>query len=223
MKKLLLSSVLFIPSLVFSYELGFNKTFSKSIKNDTLQTNVNIKIDSKNIDYINEKIEFFQDFINDNSTVTKKNGTYNLTPNYVYQNKEKKFMGYNGLLNYSIESSEYEKINYFINELTIIKNNMNTQNVKLSISNLKWIVSKELYEKNIDKMRIESIIWVKNYMKKIDDNCNIENISINQNNQYPTLRYAKSSMIESSPSFNITPSQTKQLIELKTNYKLICK
>jgi len=223
MKNILLASTLLLPSILLSYELDFNKTFTKSIQNDKLQTNISIKIDSKNIDYINEKIEDFQNFINKNTSITKKNGSYNLIPNYVYQNKERKFVGYKGTLNYIIESPDHKKINYFIKKLNNIKEKMSTSNVKLTISNLKWIVSKKLYDNNMDDMRIESIYWIKNYMKKIDENCMINHISINQNNNYIRQSYSKSAMVESTKTYNVVPSQSARSITLKTNYKLECK
>lgn len=104
-----------------------------------------------------------------------------------------------------------------------MKKKVKTQNIKLSISNLQWIVSKELYEKNIDTMRIESIKWIKNYATNLNDNCIIKRISINQNNNYRTQRYSKNVMLESSNTFNVTPSQSEQSITLKTNYSLECK
>ena len=223
MKRILLSTLIAIPSLLFSYELDFNKSFSKSIQNDKLNTNINVVIDSKEIEYINEKIEFFQDFISDDTLVTKKNGNYSLLPQYIYVNKKQKFVGYRGSLQYTIETPKYENINQFVSQLNSIKENMNTKQVKVSISNLQWIVSKELYEKNIDEMRIESIKWLKEYIPKLDANCNIKSISLNRNNNYSSRRYMNSAMMESVKSLNITPSQTKQSITLNANYKIECK
>jgi len=224
MKTKLLSLLTILPSLLLSYELEFSKSFSKDIQNDTLNTNITIQIDSKEVAFINEKIEFFQDFINDDLTVTKKNGNYNLMPQYSYHNNKQKFIGYRGSLHYIIETPKYEDLNKFVDDINSIKNNMNSKKVKLSVSNLRWVVSTELYEKNIDAMRIESIKWIKNYIQKIDDGCSIKNITINKNyrNNY-TQRYSKSVMMENSSSRNITPSQTKQSIVLNTNYKLQCK
>jgi len=67
MRKILLGAICTFPSLLFSYELEFNKSFNKNIQNDKLHTNISITVNSKEVDFVNEKIEFFQDFINDNS------------------------------------------------------------------------------------------------------------------------------------------------------------
>ena len=84
-KSLLLTSVL--PAVLLSYELEFGKSFSENIQNDTIGTNITISVNAKNINYVNEKIEYFQDFINDESGVVKENGNYSLLPSYSYENK----------------------------------------------------------------------------------------------------------------------------------------
>lgn len=223
MKSLLLSSLFIIPSILSAYELEFNKSFTKNIQNDKVHTNISIAVDSKEIDFINEKVEFFQDFIKENKSVTKKNGNYSLVPNYSYQNNKQKFIGYRGTLHYSIETSKYENLNQFITEIIDIRNNMNTNSVKLSVSNIQWIVSKGLSEKTIDTMRIEAIAWIKDYSKTLLDTCIITNVSINKNTGYSPQRYSKNMVMDSRTSNNITPLQTKRSIELNANYKMECK
>ncbi|PIF03773.1 MAG: hypothetical protein CSA86_04520 [Arcobacter sp.] len=224
MRKLLLCSLFAVPSFLFSYNLEFSKSFYKNIQNDTLESRVEIIVDSKDIDFINEKIEFFQDVINDNSTVKKTNGNYSLLPNYQYRKNQEIFLGYRGSLYYNIETSQYEKLNQFILDLKDIKKNMNTNSVKLSISNLQWTVSKELYEKNINMMRIEAINWIKKYSKKLSDPCIIKTISINNHSGFNSSMYARGAMVNSSPeAMNIAPIQTKRFISINVHYKLDCK
>ena len=223
MKTFLLSSLFIIPSLLSAYELEFNKSFNKNIQNDKVHTNIRIAVDSKEIDFINEKVEFFQDFIEENNSVSKKNGNYSLVPNYSYSNNKQKFVGYKGTLHYSIETAKYENLNQFMTEIIDIKNNMNTNKVKLSISNVEWIVSKELYEKSIDTMRIEAFSWIKQYKKTLTDKCTIKNISINKSGGYNPERYSRNVMMDSRTTAKITPFQTKRSIVLNANYKLECK
>jgi len=223
MRSFLFSSFVIIPSILCSYELEFNKSFYKSIENDNVHTNLTISVDSKEIDFINEKVEFFQDFIEEDKSVLKKNGSYNLMPTYNYKNNTKHFTGYKGTLTYSLETPKYEKLNQFMTQIIDIKNNMNLNNVKLSISNIEWIVSKELYTKNIDLMRIDSISWIKDYAKNLPDSCDVKAISINEGYSYSNQRHNKNVMMESRASMNIIPSQSKQSIVLNTNYKLECK
>jgi len=223
MKSLLFSSLFIIPSLLSAYELEFNKSFNKNIQNDKVHTNIRISVDSKEIDFINEKVEFFQDFIKENNSVSKKNGNYSLVPNYSYANNEQKFVGYKGTLHYSIETPKYENLNQFMTEIIDIKNNMHTNKVKLSISNVEWIVSKELYEKSIDTMRIEALSWIKEYKTTLTDSCMIKNISINKGGGYNPERYSRNVMMDSRTSAKITPLQTKRSIVLNANYKLECK
>ena len=223
MKTFLLSSVFIIPSILSAYELEFNKSFNKNIQNDKVHTKISITVNSKEIAFINEKIEFFQDFIKENNSVTKKNGNYSLVPNYSYINNKQNFIGYKGTLHYGIETPEYENLNQFMTEVIDIKNNMNSSKVKLSVSNVEWIVSKELYEKNIDTMRIESLTWIKNYIKTLSDSCIIKNVSINKGNGYYPERYSRTALMDSRSSMKITPLQTKRSIVLNANYKLECK
>jgi len=223
MRSFILPSLFIIPSILSAYDLEFSKSFNKNIQNDKVQTYISISIDSNEIDFINEKVEFFQDFIKENNSVSKKNGNYSLIPNYVYKNNKQNFVGYKGNLTYSIETPKYENLNQFISEIINIKNNMNTKKVKLSVSNTQWIVSKELYEENIDTMRIEAIDWVKNYTKTLSSTCSVKNISINENNHYSSQRYSKNMMMDNVSSMNVIPSQTKRSIVLNANYKLECK
>lgn len=223
MKNFLLSSFFFIPSILSAYELEFNKSFTKDIQNDKVHTSLSISVDSKEIAFINEKVEFFQDFIKENNTVTKKNGNYSLVPNYSYQNNKKNFIGYKGTLHYSIETSKYENLDQFMTEVIDIKNNMNSNKVKLSVSNVEWIVSKELYEQNIDTMRIEALTWIKGYTTTLSDSCFIKNVAINKGGGYSPERYSRNVMMDSRSSMKITPLQTKRSVVLNANYKLECK
>ena len=222
MKSLLLSTVLVLPSLLLSYELEFKKTFSNEIQNDKVQTNINISVNSKKIDFINEKIEFFQDFIKEDNSVVKKNGNYNLIPNYSYKNNVQKFVGYKGSLSYTIESTKYEALDKFVGDIIDIKNNMNSKKLQLTVSNVQWIVSDKLQNKNIDKLQLDAISWIKNYKNTLPGNCVIKNISINKSNEYSNRRY-NSAAIENTSSMKVSPIQTKKSITLTANYKLDCK
>ena len=223
MKAFLLSSLFIIPSILSAYELEFNKSFNKNIQNDKVHTKISITVDSQEIDFINDRIEFFQDFIKEDNSVTKKNGNYSIVPNYSYANNKQNLIGYKGTLHYEIETPEYENLNQFLIEVINIKKNMKTNKVKLSVSNVKWIVSKELYEKNIDMMRIDALTWIKNYTKTLSDSCIIKNVSINKGNGYNPDRYLRTSLMDNRSSMKITPLQTKRSIILNAKYKLECK
>ena len=223
MKKSFLCSIILLPSILFSYDLEFNKEFSEKINNDKLSTNIRVVINSKKEYFINESIEFFQEFIDDDTTITKRNGNYSLVPNYSYQNNKQIFVDYKGILSYNIQTSNPENLNEFISELNRIKNNINKNEIQLSISNIKWIVSKELYDKSIDNIRLKSVNWIKDYIKSLDDNCIVKNITINKNNRYLRSQSIRAIAMNKSKNLNISPSKTKQDIKLNVNYKLECK
>ena len=86
MKKLL--PLLFLPLLSFSYELNFNKTFSKVVNPDLLNTYINISVEKKDELKVNTEIEKFNDFVKNNKSVTLKNGSFTLSPKYKYYDKK---------------------------------------------------------------------------------------------------------------------------------------
>ena len=65
---------LLLPILSFSYELDFNKSFSKVVNPDLLTTNIDINIEKKDETKVNAEIEKFNDFIKKTTNVIIKNG-----------------------------------------------------------------------------------------------------------------------------------------------------
>ena len=77
-KKIL--SLLILPILSFSYEINFNKSFSKVVNPDLLTTQINIIVEKKDELKVNNEIEKFNDFIKQNKSVILKNGSFTLSP-----------------------------------------------------------------------------------------------------------------------------------------------
>ena len=82
MKKLL--PLLLLPILSFSYEINFNKSFSKVVNPDLLNTYININVEKKDESKVNIEIEKFNDFMKNNKSITLKNGSFTLSPKYKY-------------------------------------------------------------------------------------------------------------------------------------------
>lgn len=223
MGKYLLGSLLG-ASLLFSYELDFGKEFSSNLKSDILSTNIAIQVNNKNESFINSKIEDYQDFFKYDKSISKKNGNYSITPLYYYQNGKSYFKEYEGELSYKVESKYPQKINEFITELYNIKERQKNSNIKLSISNVRWEVSKKNFESTLDNLRIVSINWIENYSKSLNKNCQIKKISLNKNGAY-IIPYAKNMVAMDSPSesFSITPNRDDKTIKINANYLLECK
>ena len=222
MKKKLFFSLFLLVSNSFAYELEFNKSFNKSIKNDVVQSKINIIVDSLELDYINDNIESFQKIIDKEKKVTISGGNFNQVPMYKYENKKRVFSGYKGTLSYLVESSDYKTLDKFLSSLLKEQKKINSNQVKLSITNTKWTVSKKLYNQNIDKMRIESISWITEYKTVLADNCVIKNIGIDKSSSFnPT--YYKTNLTMESSARKIAPIQSEESISLSVNYKLECK
>ena len=68
MKKLLAVAIL-LPILSFSYEINFNKSFSKVVNPDLLTTNINISVEKKDEKSVNIEIEKFNTFLKNTKNI----------------------------------------------------------------------------------------------------------------------------------------------------------
>ena len=231
MKKLILKTTLLLPILGFSYELNFNKSFSKNVNADVLVTNVNIMVEKKDENSVNSEIEKFNNFLKNTKNITIENTNYNLSPKYEYTNNKSVFKGYVGDSRFVAKSEDATAINSFISDLVALKDSFKSNDLKLNISNLSWELSSKLQAKVMDELRLESLIWVDSYTKdlssKIVKKCEVKNVNINEDfiHNTPKARMMSVSMDELSNSSNsdISPINGEQNIKINTNYILDCK
>lgn len=231
MKKIIFAAFL-LPILSFSYEINFEKSFSKIINPDLLTTNVNVRVEKKDENQVNNEIEKFNNYIkskNLNNKVKISNGSYTLSPKYTYVDNKQKFLGYVGSLRYTAESKNAKDINKFMSELILIKEKNKTDDVKLNISNISWKISDEIENKNYDELRFESIIWIEDYAKrlssKLSKNCEVKKVNINRQNNR-NIMYARSEMVLSSMSksaSDVAPVSGEQNIVINPSFLLECK
>ncbi|MGJ0309921.1 SIMPL domain-containing protein [Aliarcobacter cryaerophilus] len=230
MKKLLAVAIL-LPILSFSYEINFNKSFSKVVNPDLLTTNINISVEKKDEKSVNIEVEKFNNFLKNTKNITIKNTNYNLTPKYDYENNKSIFKGFISNTRFIIESKDPKEVNYFLADLMALKDSLKSDDIKINISNLSWEIGENLQNKNIDELRVEVLLWIGNYTKelsnKIGKKCEIKNVNINENFDYPNFknRVMSSSldMVNSSESINISPINTEEIIKTNTNFVLDCK
>ena len=223
---------LLLPVLSFSYELDFNKSFSKVVNPDLLSTNVNVTVEKKDEDKVNIEIEKFNDFIKSNKLkeeIKITNGSYTLSPKYTYDNNKQQFVGYVGNLRYTAESKNAKDINNFMNEIISIKEKDKTEDVKLNISNVSWKISDELQNKSYDDLRLESITWIETYANsltsKLSKKCEVKKININEQNG-GNINYARSEMAFSTKTkmaADVVPVNTEQNITINPTFLLECK
>jgi uncharacterized protein YggE len=227
MKKLL--PLLLLPILSFSYEINFNKSFSKVVNPDLLNTYINISVEKKDESKVNIEIEKFNDFMKNNKSITLKNGSFTLSPKYKYYENKQEFVGYVGSLRYTAESTDAKKLNSFMDELISIKDSTKSEDVKLNISNVSWKISDELQNKSYDELRLESITWLESYSKtlstKLSKYCEIKTINVNES-QNGNIMYARAEMAYSSKAkvvADVAPVNSEQNININPNFTLECK
>ena len=227
MKKLL--PLLLLPILSFSYEINFNKSFSKVVNPDLLNTYININVEKKDESKVNIEIEKFNDFMKNNKSITLKNGSFTLSPKYKYYDNKQEFVGYVGNLRYTAESTDAKKLNSFMDELISIKDSTKSEDVKLNISNVSWKISDELQNKSYDELRLESITWLESYSKilstKLSKSCEIKTINVNES-QNGNIMYARAEMSYSSKAkiaADVAPINSEQNININPNFTLECK
>lgn len=220
---------LLLPVLSFSYELDFNKSFSKVVNPDLLTTSVNINIEKKDETKVNIEIEKFNDFIKKSTKVKIKNGSYTISPKYNYSNNKQEFVGYIGSLRYTAESKDAKEINTFMDELISIKEKIKSDDIKLNLSNLSWKISEELQEKSYDELRLEPIIWIEAYAKtlstKLSKKCEVKKININEFSG-GNIVYARNEMALSSMSkvaADVAPINSEENITINPTFLLECK
>lgn len=229
MKKELLIYALLFPILGFSYEVNFNKSFSKIVNPDLLTTNITIIVEKKDENKVNNEIEKFNDFLKKTNDVTLKNGSFTLSPKYKYHENKQEFLGYIGNMRYNVESKNAKDLNSFIDKLVSVKDNIKSDDVKLNISNVSWNISEDLHNKSLDSLRLESIHWIDSYAKSLSNQvskyCEVSKINISEFNS-SNITYARSEMgyMNVSKSISdITPMSNEQNITINPNFVLECK
>lgn len=222
-------SLLILPILSFSYEINFNKSFSKVVNPDLLNTYINISVEKLDESKVNIEIEKFNDFMKNNKSITLKNGSFTLSPKYKYYDNKQEFTGYVGSLRYTAESTDAKKLNSFMDELISIKDSTKSEDVKLNISNVSWKISDELQNKSYDELRLESITWLESYSKtlsaKLSKSCEIKTINVNES-QNGNIMYARTEIAYSTKAkiaADVAPINSEQNININPNFTLECK
>ncbi len=229
MKKRFFIAALLLPILGFSYELNFNKSFTKVVNPDLLTTNITISVEKKDENKVNSEIEKFNDFFKKTSDITLKNGSFTLSPKYKYHDNKQEFLGYIGNLRYTAESKNAKDLNVFMDKLISIKDNIKSEEVKLNISNVSWKISDELENKSFDELRLEAINWIDGYAKTLSSQvskyCEVSKINIFEVNTGNAV-YSRAEMASlgmSKMAADMAPISADQNITINPNFVLECK
>jgi len=218
----------FVLLCVFIYasgfEINFNKKFTKYITPDQLSTNITISILKEDENEVSPIVDKFSKIINNNDTIKKHHGTTSISPKYKYYKGSSTIIGYIGSIRYQILSSSSEDINIFIKELLNLKDD---EDVSISISSLKWIISDIKHDQALENLRLDAIVWPTNYITtlstKLNKECNIKTININNisNRAFKSVSMVKMSNMADTPM--LAPKLTKNTISIKPSYTLECK
>jgi len=217
-------TLLLIPIFAFSFDVKFNKKFSKELSHDTLTTYLTITIIDDTEIKVGEKLEIFNKKIKSYDKVERKLGKFNIRPKYKYSSNTPKIVGYLGELRYQVNSRKARFMDEFISEVTKLKKNRDTS---ISVNNLSWAVKEDTYNITLDLLRLEAITWGQRYAKilssDIDRNCKIKEINISTTNQIMRMQnrevYANASI--SNKSIPI-PEANQEKIKINPSYILEC-
>jgi len=224
--KIILLIALLLPVCVFSYEISFNKKFSKSVAPDVLSTNINISIENESEKFISTHIEKFNKYIKSNETIKKSHGNITISPKYKYFKNTQKFIGYHGNLKYTIKANNANALNSFIDDLIALEDKYDKDNVKLRISNLSWTTSNKLFDNSMDMLRIDAFKWIESYSNSLENllskTCEVKSININQNKP-EFLRATAMKKSSYKRISNVAPISTNQKIIIEPKFTLECK
>ena len=219
-------AVLLLPVTLFSFEVEFNKQFSKELMADTLSANLIIRIDSSKEKDISKRLTKFNEEIKDYDEVEKKLGNFTIRPNYKYSSTNTpKITGYIGELRYVIHSTNAKSINELITNINELKEKRDTS---ISVSGLSWKVKDSTYNVALDILRLEAISWAQvyssNLSKDLQKRCSVKNIRINSHRNIRPMRANFSAEAMSLKKQSIpVPQSNRQKISINPTYILECK
>ncbi len=212
-------SILILFSLSLSaVNIKFSKQFEFELKPNILQAEISISVMQSSEKKVSMLLGEFSNFINSEKEIDKKGGNYNIYPEYNYENNKRYKSDYIGTINYNISSKSSEKLNLFLTKLYEKKTDNRTN---INTNSLIWIVSEELNVGQIDKLRLDAILWSDVYAKELSVSlskvCEVVKISFgNIGNLYPApMREMKSS----AP----IPIQELQKTTINPTFELECK
>lgn len=227
MRKIL--TIIILPFVLFGFDISFNKKFEKKISPDKLSTNIIITVVKEDESEITPLLNSFNKLISNYDEVEKRAGEFSIKPKYKYDKGQSSIVGYNGILSYTIYSTDSKEMNEFIRLLLDLKDN---EDISISISGLNWIVSQSKKSVVVEELRLESIIWAKEYVstisKKIESTCKIKEINISSrkdlNPLYRSGRAEVMMMSKTTHDSNIPiPKATKNRLTINPYYVLECK
>ncbi|NVJ53047.1 MAG: SIMPL domain-containing protein [Campylobacteraceae bacterium] len=216
-------ALLILPIYLFSFEVNFNKKFSKSLTEDTLTTYFSVVVEGDSEKEINKTLKKFNKKIKTYNKIEKSSGTLTVRPQYRTSNNAPKITGYRGELRYQVSSNKASYLNEFVSKMIELKEERSTNIV---ISNLRWTVKDSTFDIANDILRLEAINWGTRYAKNLSKDlrlkCEVKNISINSSNYRPMARmmYSNAEMTDAKIA---VPESNKEDISINPSFLMECK
>lgn len=216
--------LIFLPVLLFSFEIEFSKKFSIDLPHDVLTTHLTVTIEDDSELAVSERLEVFNSKIKSYDKVEKKLGTFNIRPKYKHSKNTPNIVGYIGELRYKIISYKAQFMDEFITKITKLKDNRDTT---VSVNSLSWTVREDTFNVTLDLLRLEAINWASTYAKTLSNDigkiCSVKKIELNDIAQVmlerSTLAYsAKTIGSKSIP----VPQANQEKIRINPKYILEC-
>lgn len=216
--------LVFLPVLLFSFEVEFSKKFSKDLPHDVLTAYLTVTIEDDSEMEVSERLEVFNNKIKSYDKVEKKLGTFNIRPKYKHSKNTPNIVGYIGELRYKVISYKARYMDVFITKITKLKKNRDTT---VSVNSLSWTVTEDTFNVSLDLLRLEAINWANNYAKTLSNDiekiCTVKKIKLNDIAQVmlerSTLAYsAKTIGSKAIP----VPQANQEKIKINPRYVLEC-
>ena len=221
----ILKLLLVFPIIAFSFELEFNKKFSKVLPHDTLSAYITITISDEEEISVAERLEVFNEKVKMHDKVENELLSSNIRPKYKHSANTPRNSGFVGELRYKADSYKARHMRDFISEITSLKRNRDTS---VSITSLSWTVKEDTYNVVLDLLRFEAITWGEEYSKRLSEdvkkNCSIKKIEMNTVDQFEKNVEQTVYTITSINNKSIPLQELNQeLIKINPTYILECK
>ncbi len=187
MKKILTLALIFTS--LNAYEIKFEKSFAKSIEPNVLSTQVRIESEMKKEIEVKNDLDKFGEFFKNLENIKLKQGSLSISPNYKYNKDKAECVGYFGTLTYQIKTKNAKDMNDFVANFLAFKEKTNPD-IKTELSRIHWEIGKKPYEKAVGELRLEALLWAKDYAKELQNalnaKCELKEAAFHENPQYFT-------------------------------------
>ncbi|MDA7817889.1 SIMPL domain-containing protein [Sulfurimonas sp.] len=220
MKKSLFLIIL-IYVQIFAFEVHKTKEFSLEVEPTKMSTSIVANI------YDADKINI-QDIFHEAIEGSKRegictNGSYRISPRYVYNKQVRTFVGYQGNITFTCEFEDSEKLDNVISHLNSLNNKQEI--LKLTINPILWIVQEEVVKEKNKVLELQALNFSKDYRKFLSDEyestCKIQEVVLNPQNRpiHPMPRHA---LMSESKSRTTKPINTNHTLKFSAFYKFEC-